>query len=267
MAEQQPAGRQGTALVTGASGGIGEHLARRFASAGFDVVLVARREDRLQALADELAKGHGVRATAVPANLADPDAPRAVMSQVEATGLEVDVLVNNAGFAVNGPFAETPERAELDLLQVNIVALVHLTKLVLPGMLARRKGRVLNVASTAAFMPGPLMATYYASKAFVLSFSEAIANEVEGTGVTVTALCPGATETGFARAAGAQNSELFRSGAMDVETVAKAGFEAAMAGRRVVIPGVKNRIAIGAARFAPRGMLASITRRLNHAPG
>lgn len=267
MADKQPAGRQGTALVTGASGGIGEHLARRFASARFDVVLVARREDRLQALADELAKGQGIQATAVPADLADPDAPRSVYSRVEAMGLEVDVLVNNAGFAVNGPFAETPERAELDLLQVNIVALVHLTKLVLPGMLARRRGRVLNVASTAAFMPGPFMATYYASKAFVLSFSEAIANEVEGTGVTVTALCPGATETGFAQAAGAQNSELFRSGAMDVEAVAKAGFEAAMAGRRVVIPGVKNRIAVEAARFAPRRMLASITRRLNRAPG
>jgi len=174
--------------------------------------------------------------------------------------------VNNAGFAVSGPFAEAPERAELDLLRVNILALVHLTKLVLPGMLARRRGRVLNVASIAAYMPGPLMAAYYASKAFVLSFSEALAVEVAGSGVTVTALCPGSTATGFADAAGVQNSELFRS-AMDAATVAQAGYDGAMAGRRVVIPGLMNRLRVLVARLAPRRVSTAIARRLNRTPG
>ena len=266
MAEQQPAGRRGVALITGALGGIGEHLARRFAAGGFDLVLVARREDRLKSLGDELARAHGVTARAVAADLAEPDAARAVFERVEGMGLEVDALVNNAGFAVSGPFSEAPERAELDLLRVNILALVHLTKLVLPGMLARRRRRVLNVASVAAYMPGPLLAAYYASKAFVLSFSEALAVEVAGSGVTVTALCPGSTATGFAAAAGVQNSELFRS-AMDAATVAQAGYDGAMAGRRVVIPGLMNRLRILVARLAPRRVSTAIARRLNRTPG
>ena len=267
MAEQQPAGRRGVALITGASGGIGEHLARRFAAGGFDLVLVARREDRLKGLGDELARAHGVTARAVAADLAEPDAARGVFERVEGMGLEVDVLVNNAGFAVSGPFAEAPERAELDLLRVNILALVHLTKLVLPGMLARRRGRVLNVASIAAYMPGPLMAAYYASKAFVLSFSEALAVEVAGSGVTVTALCTGSTATGFADAAGVQGSALFRSGAMDAATVAQAGYDGAMAGRRVVIPGRMNRLRGLVARLAPRRVSTAIALRLNRTLG
>jgi short-subunit dehydrogenase len=267
MAGPQNTAARRTALVTGASGGIGEHLARRFAAAGFDLVLVARREERLKALADEFAGAHGVRSLIVAADLTDPAAPRAVVSRVDGEGLKPDALVNNAGFAVSGPFAQTPERAELDLIQVNVTALVYLTKLLLPGMLARRRGWVLNVASTAAFLPGPLMAAYYASKAFVLSFSEAVATEVEGSGVTVTTLCPGPTATGFADAAGVAGSSLFSTGAMDAETVARAGFEGLMAGRRVVIPGLKNRLIVASTRLAPRRMLAKIAQRLNRTPG
>jgi short-subunit dehydrogenase len=267
LAERQPAGQRGLALITGASGGIGEHLARRFAAGGFDLVLVARREDRLKDLGDELAQAHGVTVCAVAADLAEPDAARAVFERVEGMGLEVDALVNNAGFAVSGPFSEAPERAVLDLLEVNVTSLVQLTKLVLPGMLSRRRGRVLNVASVAACMPGPLLAAYYASKAFVLSFSEALAVEVAGSGVTVTALCPGSTATGFADAAGVQGAALFRSGAMDAATVARAGYDGAMAGRRVVIPGLMNRVRVLAARLAPRRVSAALALRLNRTPG
>ena len=160
-----------TALITGASSGIGLDFARLFAEGGYDVVLVARTEPKLKALADELGTKHGVRALAMAADLADPAAPGRVMERLKAEGVQVDVLVNNAGYAGYGAFAETDARMELDMIQVNIVALTALTKAVLPGMLARNSGRILNVASTAAFQPGPLMAVYYATKAYVLSFS------------------------------------------------------------------------------------------------
>ena len=196
--------------MTGASSGIGDRLARQFAAGGFDLILVARREDRLKALAEELSRGHGVSAHALAADLARPAAADEVVDRVKGLGLEVDALVNNAGFANNGPFAEIPEAADLDLIQVNVGSLVHLTKLLLPGMIARGRGWVLNVASTAAFVPGPLMATYFASKAFVLSFSEALGAEVAGTGVVVSALCPGPDGVGLRRRGRPENSPLFR---------------------------------------------------------
>jgi short-subunit dehydrogenase len=186
-----------TALITGASGGIGLDLARLFAEGGYDVVLVARTESKLKELATELASKHGVSARAVAADLADPAAPAQLMERLKAEGVQVDVLVNNAGYGGYGTFAETELDAELKMIQLNISALTALSKAVLPGMLARKSGRILNVASTAAFQPGPLMAVYYATKAYVLSFSEALANETKGTGVTVTCLCPGPTKTGF----------------------------------------------------------------------
>lgn len=252
------------ALITGASGGIGERLAHRFAEEGYDLALVARREDRLRQVGDALAASHGVRVVVVAADLADPSAPRAIVARLEAEGLAIDALVNNAGYGVRGQFAETPERAELDMLQVNIGAIVHLTKLLLPGMLARGSGKILNVASTAAFVPGPLMAGYFASKAYLLSFSEALATETAGTGVTVTALCPGPTATGFADAAGIGRSRLFRGrNVQGVDEVARAGFEGLMAGQRVVIPGLRNRALVFSGRFAPRHVLASIAHRLN----
>ena len=180
-----------TALITGASSGIGLDLARLFAKDGHDVVLVARSEGKLREIAAELERDFGMTAHVIVADLAKPDAPQTLVAQLP---VDVDVLVNNAGFGVLGPFVETDLAKELEMIQVNVVALTHLTKLLLPPMVARRRGRVLNVASTAAFQPGPLMAVYYATKAYVLSFSEAIADELRDSGVTVTALCPGPTE-------------------------------------------------------------------------
>ena len=263
-----PTAKRPLALITGASGGIGEALARLFAAGGYDLALVARREEKLRALGAALASAHGLRAHVLPADLSDASATRALVDRLERDGLAVDVLVNNAGFAVGGPFAETPENAEMDMLRVNVVALVQLSKLLLPGMVARRSGKILNVASTAAFVPGPLMAGYYASKAYVLSLSEALAVETEGTGVTVTVLCPGPTATGFAEVAGVGHSGLFSGGGvMGVDEVARAAYDGLMAGKRVVIPGARNRALAFSSRLAPRRVLAMIARNLNQSAG
>ncbi len=252
-----------TALITGASSGIGLDFARLFAEGGYDVVLVARTESKLKALADELGTKHGVRALAVAADLADPAAPGRLMERLKAEGLQVDVLVNNAGYAGYGAFAETDARMELDMIQVNIVALTALTKAVLPGMLARNSGRILNVASTAAFQPGPLMAVYYATKAYVLSFSEALANETQGTGVTITCLCPGPTKTGFQGRAKMEESKLVKGKEMmDSRTVARAGYEALVRGQAVVIPGFMNKMLATSVRFLPRSTATRIVRNI-----
>jgi short-subunit dehydrogenase len=250
------------ALITGASSGIGAALARRFAAGGHDVALVARTLPRLQELADELARTYGIAAHVLRADLADPAAPGALTDELSQHGLVVEILVNNAGFGLWGPFAEADLQRELDMLQVNVVALTHLTRLLLPGMIARGHGKILNVASTAAVAPGPLMAVYYASKAYVLSFSLAIANELEGSGVTVTTLCPGPTRTAFATVAGMDESILFRSpGVMDADAVARAGYEGLMRGKTMVVPGLMNKLLVLGARLAPRGLLVKITRR------
>lgn len=250
------------ALVTGASMGIGLELSRLLARDGHDLVLVARSRDKLEALAVELRAQSGVSVRVVARDLADPEAPREIFDELGAAGVAVGVLVNNAGFGSYGLFAETDTEKELELLQVNVVALTHLTKLFLPGMIARRRGRVCQVASTAAFQPGPLMAVYYASKAYVLSLSEALSNETEGTGVTVTALCPGPTETGFVAAAGMEKSKLFEANVMDARTVAEAGYRGMMEGKRVVIPGVRNSIMARVASLAPRGLVTRVVRRV-----
>jgi short-subunit dehydrogenase len=250
------------ALVTGASAGIGKELARRFARGGHDLVLTARRTDELRALADELRTAGGA-AHVFPADLSDPTAPRALHDAVEAAGLTVDVLVNNAGFGVYGPFANAEPDRLLAMLRVNVLALTELTRLFIPGMVARGRGRVLNVASTAAFQPGPLMAGYYASKAYVLSLSEALAHELRGTGVTVTCLCPGPTRTEFASAAAMHGSKLFDSpNVADAAPVAEVGYRATMRGRRVAIPGALNRLGAFGTRFAPRSLLMRIVERI-----
>ena len=249
-----------TALITGASGGIGEELARLFAADGHDLVLVARSRDKLARLAEELGGRHNVAARVIASDLARADAPREIFDELQAAGVRVDALVNNAGFGSYGPFAETDLRKELDLLQVNVVALTHLTKLFLPAMIERGGGYVMNVASTAAFQPGPLMAVYYASKAYVLHFSEAIANELEGTNVVVSALCPGPTETNFVAAAGMEQSKLFERGAMDAHTVAVEGYRGLFAGKSVVIPGLRNSIMARAVGLAPRAWVTKIVR-------
>ena len=250
---------KGTALITGASSGIGAELAKLCAADGYDVVLVARQRAALEDLAFSLSQAHGIAARAVIADLADPAAVRAVFDSAGA----VDILVNNAGFGLRGAYSETNWEAEARMIQVNVTALAHLTKLYLPGMIARRSGRILNVASTAAFVPGPFMAMYYATKAFVFSFSLAIANELQGTGVTLTVLCPGPTRTNFFETAGTANTNVIKGPSMSAVSVAREGYEAMMAGKAEIIAGGRNRWMIWGARFAPRRMLAGIARRLN----
>jgi short-subunit dehydrogenase len=251
-----------TALVTGASGGIGRELAREFAAGGYDLVLVARSGDKLEELAAELRQRHGVAARVLAKDLGGPESPDEIFHELEVAGISADVLVNNAGFATYGPFAETDLAAELDEIQLNVAALTHLTKRFLPGMLARRRGGVLNVASTTGFQPGPLMAVYYATKAYVLSFSEALAEELRGTGVTVTALCPGPTATGFQARADMEGSRLFTGflKVMDAATVARAGYEGFRAGRRIVVPGLLNKLLIQSVRVSPRSLVTRIVR-------
>ena len=254
--------RAGTALVTGATGGIGLELARELARGGYDLVLVARRERELREVADGLAREHGVRAFTAVADLSDPAGPDRVAAEAERLAGPVDVLVNNAGYAQYGAFVEADAEEEARMVQLNVAALTRLTRLFLPGMVARGRGRVLNVASTAAFMPGPLMAVYYASKAYVLSLSEALAEETRGTGVTVTALCPGPTETGFQARAGMEESKLVRGKKiMDSATVAREGVRGMLAGEPVVIPGAINRLQAMSPRFLPRRLIPRMVRR------
>jgi len=256
-----------TALVTGASGGIGEELARLFAADGHSLVLVARSRDKLSALAEELSDRHNVNARVLPADLARAEAPREIFEELQSDAVTVDALVNNAGIGSYGLFAETDAKTELDLLQINVVALTHLTKLFLPQMIARRRGYVLNVASTAAFQPGPLMAVYYASKAYVLSFSEALANETSGTGVRVSVLCPGPTETGFVAAAGMGESKLFDANVMSARAVAVEGYRGMLSGKTIVIPGLRNRLLASGYRFAPRGLITKVVRGIQERRG
>jgi short-subunit dehydrogenase len=252
-----------TALITGASGGIGEALARLLAAAHIDVVLVARSAGKLSALAADLERAHGVRTFVLAQDLASPTAADAIAAELAGRGRNVDILINNAGFATYGRFAETPAAEEAQMIQVNITALTMLTKALLPAMLQRRHGRIMNVASTAAFQPGPLMAVYYASKAYVLSFSEALSNETAGSGVTVTCLCPGPTRTGFQDRARMQESKLFSTlSVASAADVARAGFDGMMAGRAIVIPGVTNKIGVQVLRLAPRALVRRAIRAM-----
>jgi len=251
-----------TALITGASGGIGYELALLFARDGFDCILVARNEDKLRELAARLEREHRVKTMVIGKDLSKLTAVEEIYEEVTAAGLAVDVLVNNAGFPVFGPFVETDPKIELELLQVNVVALTALTKLFLKGMVERRAGRILNLASTAAFLPGPLMAVYYASKAYVLSFSQALDNELHGTGVTVTALCPGPTRTGFQKRGVMEDSRLVQGSIADAASVALAGYRALMAGKTVVIPGFSNKLVPWVVRFSTRGAVTRVVRRM-----
>jgi short-subunit dehydrogenase len=253
-----------TALVTGASGGIGEDLARLIAAGGRNVVLLARSVDKLQALAGQLSTAHGVEAAVVAADLSDRDATAQIVRTLAARGVTIDMLVNNAGFGTAGAFASGDPDEQLGMVQVNVAALTALTRAFLPGMLERRRGRILNVASTAAFQPGPFMAVYYASKAYVLSLSEALAEEVAGSGVTVTCLCPGPTRTGFQDRAQLHKTRLFNLGlVMRSADVAQAGYDGMLAGRRLVTTGLMNKIVAQSVRISPRALVLKITRLLN----
>ena len=240
-----------TALITGASGGIGLEIARVLAP-DHDLVLVARNAAKLETLAEELG---GARVIA--ADLADPSAVAKIVAEVS----DVDVLINNAGVGDFGPFAAADTDKTLDMIQLNITALTALTRAYLPGMLERRSGRIMNVASTASFQPGPLMAVYFATKAYVLSFSEAVAEEVRGSGVTVTALCPGPTESGFQAAADMELSPLVANKKLPTPAeVAAFGVDAMNSGDVVAVPGILNKIMASGARFTPRPVM----RRLVH---
>jgi short-subunit dehydrogenase len=250
-----------TALITGASGGIGYELAKLFAADRYNLVLVARSGEKLNQLAAELQTLHGVRVTVVPIDLAESPAARFLFDQLRREGIEVDILVNNAGFGTFGEFARMPEAEILGQIELNVAALTRLTWLFLGPMLERRRGRIMNVASTAAFQPGPLMAVYYATKAYVLSFSEAIADELRNSGVQMTCFCPGATLTEFQKRAETENSRLFKQLApMDAKTVAEDGYRALMAGKRLAISGFKNWLVAESVRFAPRKWVTAISR-------
>jgi short-subunit dehydrogenase len=243
------------ALVTGASAGIGTELARLLA-VDHNLILTARRGEQLQTLAAELQQTSGAVCHVFPGDLSDPAGPRTLFDAVAAAGLTVDVLVNNAGFGDVGPFASADLAKMLRMIQVNVTALTELTSLFLPGLLARKRGRILNVGSIAGFQPGPLMATYYATKAYVNSFSEALHSELRGTGVTVTVLCPGPVATEFAVVSGMQTTRAFSAGQpMGARPVAAAGLRAMRAGRRMVVPGWRNRLMLFLERFAPRGLV------------
>lgn len=251
------------ALITGASAGLGEQFAHRFARDGHDVILVARNEARLNALAERL-RHHKVRTFVMPFDLADPTTPQRLFDAVKAKGLEVDFLVNNAGFGSTGPFLELDVAREKEMLQVNCTALLELCHRFIGPMKARGRGRVLNIASTAGFQPGPYMATYYATKAFVVSFSEALAHELKGTGVTVTASCPGATQTEFAKVAGNAETRLFqRPGVAKADDVVHDAYEAMMEGEVVAVHGWMNYLAWQSLRVSPRAVVRAITASLN----
>lgn len=254
-----------TALVTGASSGIGAEIARELARRGHGLTLVARREAELHALADEVSAAHGIRAEVVPCDLAEADARVEAVAEVERRGLTVDILVNNAGWSTSGPVARSDPAAELKLVRIDVEAVVDLCSRVVPGMAERGCGAVLNVASTAAFQPLPGQAGYGASKAFVLSYTDALRAELKGTGVTATTLCPGPVETGFGEASGLS--------AVDAESslpqfmwetagrVAQAGVAGLDRGRAVVIPGPANLIGAYAGRITPKSLLVPLLAR------
>jgi uncharacterized protein len=255
--------RKQTALITGASGGIGYEFVKLFAQDKYNLVLVARNEQKLNQIANELKSEFGIDVKVIAKDLAIPAAPEEIFSQLQQASIKVDILINNAGFASYGLFNETDLTAELQMLQVNVMCLTHLTKLFLKDMVKQGYGKILNLASTAAFQPGPLMAVYFASKAYVLSFSEAIANELEGTGVSVTALCPGPTESNFQKRAAMEDSKLVSGQKiMDAETVAKIGYEALFDNKTVVVPGLKNKLLIESVRFTPRKLVTKIVRSM-----
>jgi uncharacterized protein len=252
-----------TALITGASSGIGLHLAKEFARHGHPLVLVAPVASELQEIAVELKAAGAVLVRTIAKDLEKPEAPQEILAELARDRLYVDILVNNAGSAHRGKFWEIPIEDDMSILRLNVEALLRLTKLFLPAMIKQHRGRVLNVASVAGFEPGPLLAVYHASKAFVLSFTEALATELENTGVIATALCPGPTDTDFFEKSGMLRARLFqRANVMAPQDVAKAGYEGLMAGERIVVPGVANKIIVFSRRLLPEATLAKMTEKL-----
>ena len=251
------------ALVTGASSGLGEEFARLFATDGVDLVLVARRRDRLETLAGELRAARKISVHVVTADLSVPEEVERVVREGQALPLEIEFLVNNAGLGNVGPFAESALERQMVMVDVNVRALVRLTHAFLPGMLARKRGRVLNIGSTAGLQPGPFGAVYYATKAFVNSFTEALSHELKGTGVTATVSLPGATATEFASVAGSGTTALFRSGVMSSTEVARDAYRAMNRGTPFVVHGWRNRMLALSVRLSPRSVVRSIAAAMN----
>lgn len=254
--------RRHTVLITGATSGIGYELAKLFAQAGFQLVLTARNEPKLRQVAHELSKSFDVTVKTIAKDLSSATAADEIYQEVKRGLLEVDILVNNAGFGAHGLFSDIPLSREIEMMQLNMISLTVLTKHFLKDMLKRNHGKILNVASTASFLPGPLMAVYYATKAYVLSFSEALSSELQGSGVTVTALCPGSTRTGFQKAAGLKDVKFVQMTMMDPERVAKDGYAALMKGKSLVISGLSNQIMISAVRFLPRNFVTRALKQI-----
>ena len=252
-----------TVLVTGASSGIGLELARCFAADGSRLILVARNTPALEQLAGELRLDYRVEATVLTADLSLTETPIKIYSELKGRGIVVDVLVNNAGFGAHGLFSELPLERQLEMIQVNVTALTELAGLFLPGIVERRRGGVLNVASVAGFVPGPGMAVYYATKAFVLSLTEALSGELAGTGVKVMALCPGPTETNFGTVAHVKGARLVRIARMSAREVALRGHRAFRSGRVVAVSGWRNRLLVLLVRLMPRQVIRKASRKFN----
>ncbi len=252
-----------TALITGASSGIGMGLAKLFAADGTDLVLVARREDRLNKLAQELKSEHGIEVHVLPKDLSKKSAPKEIFTHLNKEKIQIDVLVNNAGFGSKGTIAELDTDLQMDIVQVNAAALTHLTSLFLPGIVERGHGGILNVGSLAGFQPGPNLAVYFATKAYVLSFTEALAEEISNPNIKISCLAPGPVKTEFGEKSDLEDSLLFKISLMDMEPVVKAGYEGFRRGKTIVIPGLKQQIVPFLNRFTPRLLVRKIAKKLN----
>jgi uncharacterized protein len=250
-------------LITGASGGIGRELAEIFAQRGHNLVLVARSEEKLDSMAVQFAVKYNIETKVIAQDLIKPEAPDRLFEQLKSEGIQVDALVNNAGFGHFGLFKETALQRELDMIQLNITALTYICKLFLQQLTPGRPAKIMNVSSIAAFPPGPLMAVYYASKAYVQSFTEALAVELKPDNVTVTALCPGPTETDFQAQANLHDSNLFKVQMVaDAKSVAIAGYEGMMNGEVVVIPGIQNKISALSMKLLPRSIVRNLVKKI-----
>ena len=254
-----------TALITGATSGIGLELARLFAKDKYDLVLIARNAVKLKEVSEELAGNSGIKVKIISKDLSESNSAHEIFDEITSEKIIVDILINNAGFGSFGAFADFELRNDLDMMQLNMTSLVILTKLFLNEMLERNSGRIMNVASTAAFQPGPFMALYYASKAFVLSFSEAVSEEISDSNVTLTCLCPGPTETGFQERAGVKKIKLLnkKPAMISAEDVAVIGYRGLMKGKRIIIPGKINLLISKAVRFTPRRVVTKIIKYLH----
>ncbi len=252
-----------TVLITGASSGLGMELAKLFAADGSDLVLVARREERLIELADELKSEHGIEVHVLPKDLSKKTAPKEIFSHLNKEKIEIDVVVNNAGFGNKGHIADLDTDLQLDMIQVNLVALTHLTRLFITGIIERGYGGILNVGSLAGFQPGPNLAVYYATKAYVLSFTEALAEEISNPNIKISCLAPGPVKTEFGEKSDLEDSLLFKLSLMEMAPVVKAGYEGFRKGQTIIIPGLKQQIVPFLNRFTPRLLVRKIAKKLN----